>query len=115
MEILFEIIVMVIIFFSVNYGGYWITEVRGLPSWLQYKPFVCRLCLTFWSLMGVYIALGLSFSCLYLGIGGCILAILNAIAMWIDQRNKTIKVDDNGFQIYEIDQDTYEIRPRKND
>lgn len=112
MEILFEIIVMVIIFFSVNYGGYWITEVRGLPSWLQYKPFICRLCLTFWSLMGVYIALGLSFSCLYLMIGGCILAIFNALAMWIDQRNKTIKVDDNGFQIYDVDGDTYEIRPR---
>ena len=92
MEILFELVIMVIIFFSVNYGGYWITEVKGLPEWLQYKPFVCRMCLTFWSLMGVYIALGLSFSCLYMMVGGIILAIMNALAMWIDQRNKTIKI-----------------------
>lgn len=92
MGTLFEFIVMVIIFFSVNYGGYWITEVRGLPSWLQYKPFICRLCLTFWSLMGVYIALGLSFSCLYTMVGGILLAIMNAIAMWLHQKNNTIKI-----------------------
>jgi hypothetical protein len=92
MEILFEFIAMVIIFLVINYGGYWLTEVRGLPEWLQYKPFICRLCLTFWSLIGTYIALGLSFSCLYTMVGGIILAIMNALAMWIDQRNKTIKI-----------------------
>lgn len=89
---IFEFIAVVIIFLIVSYGAYYITEVKGLPIWLQYKPFECRMCLTFWSLMGVYIALGLSFSCLYLMIGGCILAILNAVAMYIDQRNKTIKL-----------------------
>lgn len=93
MEILFEFIMIVVIFIAISYGGYWLTEVKGLPEWLQYKPFICRLCLTFWSLMGVYIALGLSFSCLYLMIGGCILAILNAIAMWIDQKQKTVHLD----------------------
>lgn len=89
---LIQFIVIIIIFLIVSYGAYYITEVKGLPIWLQYKPFECRKCLTFWSLIGIYIALGLSFSCLYLMIGGCILAILNAIAMHIDQRNKTIKL-----------------------
>ena len=89
---LIQFIVVIIIFLIVSYGAYYITEVKGLPIWLQYKPFECRKCLTFWSLIGIYIALGLSFSCLYLMIGGCILAILNAIAMHIDQRNKTIKL-----------------------
>ena len=89
---LIQFIVVIIIFLIVSYGAYYITEVKGLPIWLQYKPFECRKCLTFWSLIGIYIALGLSFSCLYLMIGGCILAILNAIAMYIDQRNKTIKL-----------------------
>ena len=92
MQILFEFIIMVMIFLIVSYGGYWLTEVKGLPKWLDYKPFICRLCLTFWTLIGVYIAIWLSFSCLYLGIGGILLAILNAIAMYIDQRNKTIKI-----------------------
>ena len=94
MIILLQALAALIIFFVVNYGAYWITEVKGLPAWLQYKPWVCRMCLTFWSLMGIYITLWLSFSCLYIAIYGILLAILNAIAMWIDKRDKTIKIED---------------------
>lgn len=93
MAILFEFIIMVVIFLVINYMGYWITEVKGLPEWLDYKPFICRLCLTFWLLIGVYTVIWLSFSCLYMGIGGIILAMLNALAMWIDQKQKTIHLD----------------------
>ena len=92
MVILFEFIVVLVIFLIVNYGGYWLTEVRGLPKWLQYKPFNCRLCLTFWSLIGCYTAIWASFSCLAIGVVGITLAIMNALAMWIDQKNKTIKI-----------------------
>jgi hypothetical protein len=92
MEILLQFILIIAIFLPVRWFAWKFTEEWGVPDWLQYKPWVCNLCLTFWSLMGVYIALGLSFSCLYLMIGGCILAVLNAIAMYIDQRNKTIKI-----------------------
>ena len=92
MVTLFNFVITLVIFFSVNYGAYWLTEVRGLPDWLQYKPWICRLCLTFWSLMGVYIAIWVSFSCLVIGIAGILLAIMNALAMWIDQKNKTIKI-----------------------
>lgn len=89
---IFEFMAVVIIFLIINYGAYWITEVKGLPIWLQYKPFECRMCLTFWSLIGVYSAIWASFSCLIIGVVGILLAILNAIAMYIDQRNKTIKL-----------------------
>ena len=92
MIILLQALAALIIFFAVNYGAYWLTEVKGLPAWLQYKPFECRMCLTFWSLMGIYITLWLSFSCLYIAIYGILLAILNAIAMWIDQKDKTVKL-----------------------
>lgn len=92
MQILFEFIFVFVIFFTVNYGAYYITEKMGLPIWLQYKPFECRLCLTFWSLVFIYSAIWLSFSCLYLGIIGNLLASMNALAMWINQRNKTIKL-----------------------
>ena len=92
MGTLFEFIFVFVIFFTVNYGAYYITEKRGLPDWLQYKPWICRLCLTFWSLVFIYSAIWLSFSCLYLGIIGNLLASMNALAMWIDQRNKTIKL-----------------------
>ena len=95
MEVIFEFSLMLAIFFTVNYGAYWLTEVHGMPEWLQYKPWVCRLCLTFWSLIGIYITLWLSFVCLnYMAIYGIILTILNAIAMWIDQRQRTITLDE---------------------
>lgn len=92
MGTLFEFIFVFVIFFTVSYVAYYITEKRGLPDWLQYKPWICRLCLTFWSLVFIYSAIWLSFSCLYIGIIGNLLASMNALAMWIDQRNKTIKL-----------------------
>jgi hypothetical protein len=92
MGTLFEFIFVFVIFFTVSYAAYYITEKRGLPDWLQYKPWICRLCLTFWSLVFIYSAIWVSFSCLYLGIIGNLLASMNALAMWIDQRNKTIKL-----------------------
>lgn len=94
MGILFEIITVFVIFFAVNYGAWYITEVKGLPQWLQYKPWECRLCLTFWSLVFIYGTIWLSFQCLYIGIIGILLASMNALAMYIDQKNKTIKLED---------------------
>lgn len=93
MEILFEFIAMMLIFFIANYGAYYVTEVKGLPTWLQYKPWICRLCLTFWTLIFTYTAIWLSFSCLYLGISGILLASMNALAMYIDQKQKTVHLD----------------------
>lgn len=95
MSTLFQIILMFVIFFIVNYGAYYITEKRGLPEWLHYKPFECRLCLTFWSLIAIYLTIWLSFSCYYLGIAGIVLAGMNALAMYIDQKQKTILIGDN--------------------
>ena len=89
---IFEFMAVIIIFLIVSYGAYYITEFKGLTIWLQYKPFECRMCLTFWSLIGIYSAIWASFSCLIIGVVGITLAILNAIAMYIDQRNKTIKI-----------------------
>lgn len=87
-----QFILILAVFIPARYIAYYITEVRGLPRWLDYKPWNCKLCLTFWLLIGIYTAIWLSFACLYTAIGGYILAVLNAIAMWIDQRNRTIKV-----------------------
>lgn len=106
MVILSKIITMFVIFFAVNYAAYWITEVKGLPQWLQYKPWICRLCLTFWSLVVIYLTILLSFQCLYLGIGGIILAVMNALAMYIDQKQKTIRIEDyDDFKPYDISSD----------
>ena len=92
MQVLFNIITVFIIFFVVNYSAYYMTEVKTMPQWLQYKPWICRLCLTFWSLIFVYSTIWASFNCLIIGTVGITLAIMNALAMWIDQKSKTIKI-----------------------
>lgn len=92
MIIVLQIILILAVFLPIRYAAYYITEVKGLPKWLDYKPFNCKLCLTFWLLIASYLTIWLAFACLYTAIGGIILAILNALAMWIDQRNHTFKV-----------------------
>lgn len=89
-----QFIVILAVFFPVKYLTWRITNEWGLPEWLRYKPWECELCLCFWLLVGIYTAILFSFSWLYTGIGGIILAVLNAIAMYVDQRNKTIKIED---------------------
>lgn len=91
---LIEFALILGIFLPVKYLTYWLTEVRGLPEWLNYKPWICNLCLTFWSLLVIYIAIGVSFSCYIIGIGGAIFAILNAIAMLVHQKNNTVSLED---------------------
>lgn len=83
---------MTLVFFVVKYCAYVATEEIGMPRWLNFKPFNCNKCLSTWTLASVYTVLGLSFDWYYLMIGGIILAILNGIAMEINQRNKTIKI-----------------------
>lgn len=92
MMTLLQFILIVAIFLPTRWFAWKVTEVWGLPAWLDYKPFICKLCLTFWLLIGIYTAIWLSFSCLIVGIGGYTLAAMNALAMYIDQKNKTIKI-----------------------
>ena len=97
MNILLQFLLSGLIFFIVGYFTWWFTEAEDIghiPKFLDYRPFQCRLCLTFWLLVAIYIALGLSFKLWVFSIFGIILAILNAIAMYINQRNKTIKIID---------------------
>lgn len=90
--IFIQFVLMMLAFFFVKYAAYVATEEIGMPRWLNFRPFNCNKCLSTWTLAGVYTVLGLSFDWYYLMIGGIILAILNGIAMEIDQRNKTIKI-----------------------
>lgn len=87
-----QVLLVLTLFIPVRWLTYQITEVWGLPVWLNYKPFNCNLCLTFWSLLAVYLTIGFAFS-LWITMGaGLALTVLNAIAMYIDQKNKTIKI-----------------------
>ena len=71
----------------------WVNQ-KNYPKWLDYRPWSCELCATFWSLLAIYLTVGLVFQWWWTMIGGMILTVLNAIAMKIDQKNKTIKIED---------------------
>lgn len=94
MYIFFQFILVFIIYFIIIPLAYYVTEVKQLPVWLQWKPWTCRLCLSFWSLLFSYVILGLSFGMMYFMITGIILSIFTAIAMHIDQKEKTVKIED---------------------
>lgn len=89
---LFQFIGVIIIFLLSNWFTWWFTEKGNVPDFLDFKPFSCRLCLTFWLLVGIYIAIGISFKLWVVLIAGVLLAILNAGAMWVNQKKKTIKL-----------------------
>lgn len=91
-----QLLAMLVIFIATKYLTYNITEVWGLPKWLQYKPFVCQRCLCFWTLVGIYTPIWIV-GYTWTGISGLIMAVLNAIAMYIDQKRKT--VDINNYHI----------------
>lgn len=94
MCLLLQFIGVFILFILTNWFTWWFTEKDNVPDFLDYKPFKCRLCLTFWLLVGIYIAVGISYNLWIVVIVGIILAILNAAAMWYNQKNKTIKIED---------------------
>ena len=87
-----QVILIFALFIPIRYLAWKVTEEWGLPEWLQYKPWNCKLCLTFWSLLVTYLSIGLIFNLYITLIGGIAFAIMNALAMWIDQKNKTIKI-----------------------
>ena len=92
MYYLFQFIGVFILFMLANWFTWWFTEKDNVPEFLDFKPFSCRLCLTFWLLVVISIAIGISFKLWVVLIAGVILAALNAGAMWVNQKNKTIKI-----------------------
>lgn len=93
-----QVILVILIFFPTKWITWKITEVWGLPQWLQYKPWECRKCLTFWSLAALYAFCGLVIHLWITMSVGAILTVLDTIAVIVDQRNKTIKIEE-----YEMD------------
>ena len=90
---LFEFVIAFIMYFVIVYGAYFVTEVKRLPEWLQFPPFECRKCLTFWSNFIAGLVVGLSFSLYITMITVMVMAILTAISMHIDQKRKTISIN----------------------
>lgn len=88
------LIVIIYIFLLVKWGVYKLIDGGHIPEWLNYKPYICEMCLGFWSLSSIYLALALIFN--YLFFLGNILTILDTIAQYVHIKNNTIKSEDYG-------------------
>lgn len=93
---LLQFIAVFVIFFIISYVAWYVTENNKVPEFLQYKPWICRLCLTLWLGVALYIIFGISFKLWVMLVAGLILSSMNALAMWLHQKNNTIKIEDYG-------------------
>ena len=94
--IILQLLSVLFIFFGIRIAAhYLIEEADGYPpKWLDYQPFNCEKCLTSWMLVGSYTAFWLLTSCTLTLVVGLALTALNAIAMHVDEKSKTISLKD---------------------
>ena len=96
---LFYIILQILAIFLIAIGvisfAYWWTgRDEYKPEWLNYKPFNCNICLTFWMLIVIYATIGITLNLNLFLYGGIIFTIANALAMKIDEVNKTVTTEE---------------------
>lgn len=90
---IFEIILIPILFLLITYICYWLTEYDKIPKWLHYKPFICYKCFSTWSLIGIGICF-LIMELIVTGLGLITLGLLNGVAKHLDEKNNTISIND---------------------
>ena len=91
---LLQIFLVLIIFFSIKLSTWKLTEEIGLPQFLRYEPYVCNRCLTFWTLIGIFLVCGIICHLWITMSVGLALTILDTIAKTIDQRKNTISIEE---------------------
>lgn len=73
----------VILFFAVKWLAYLISS--KLPIWLDYQPFNCNDCLSFW--LNLFISIVLSICLIgWVGLPYIVLTVLDGVAMYIDKK-----------------------------
>lgn len=87
-----QTVLVLVIFITIKYGAWKVTEEDRIPMFLHYMPYICYKCLSFWSLMALFVACGLLCHLwITMAVGG-ILTILDTIAYMIHEKNNTIKI-----------------------
>lgn len=79
------IVSLIILFFAVKWLAFLITKNVELPAWLDYKPYNCPTCLSFWLNIGLSVCL--TFLITKLSIVYIIITLLDGVALLIDYRN----------------------------
>lgn len=86
--LMINIPIIVFVFFITLYIAYWWTEKnKHYPAFLDYKPWNCRTCFTFWLQLFTYIGLSLILNNFFY-MAGLILVVLNTIALLVDEKHK---------------------------
>lgn len=84
------IVSLTILFFAVKWLAFLIVQNVELPEFLDYKPYNCNDCLSFWLNLSISITITLIIT--KLSVIYVIITILDGIAMLIDKRNfKSLK------------------------
>ena len=87
------ILAILIIFFGIKWLIFQFTDKKGLPDFLQYKPFVCYKCCSFWVLNFIYgVAIWITGEWGFLIGNG--LAFLDGLAKFIDEKYNIIDIKD---------------------
>lgn len=89
-----QVFLALVIFFTIKLSIYKMTEVWGLPEFLNYPPYSCRKCSQFWTLTSIYLVSGLICH-LWITMGvGILLTALDTIAFIKNEKNKFININD---------------------
>lgn len=94
---IFQTILVLLIFITVKYLVWKITEKDKVPQFLHYMPYICYKCAQFWSLMALFISCGLLCHLWITMVVGVILTALDTIALHIHEKNNTISIKDLDF------------------
>lgn len=89
---IFEIILTFIIFFVVKAVVFYFTDIKGLPAFLCYKPWICYKCCSCWTLMTIYPTIFYlsNYDWWYLFVVGISITGLDTTALHIDESQGTI-------------------------
>lgn len=94
MILLLDIILAPLLFFITQWLLWALFEKTSWPPrFLAYKPFNCLTCATFWTQLTIAVALAIM-AVPTTAILLAVLAVLNAIARKIDEREHTVKLSD---------------------
>lgn len=91
--IILKILLIFILFLSVELLSYKMTEKWNIPEFLDHKPYNCRKCNQFWLNIGCATSFLLLTHWYIPSIIWYILTVLETIALYIDEKNNTIKFD----------------------
>lgn len=93
-----QVIITFIVFFLTAFVSWLTTEKWTMPHWLQYRPWVCRICQNFWLNVFAYVGIYIIYQWKITLILGLILTVLNTIAQKVDQKQKTVE-DINTYKL----------------